>query len=55
MNTVLISIASFIVAISVIVTIHELGHYLAARLLGVRVLRFFGWLWQTTTALCVTP
>ena len=34
MNTVLISIASFIVAISVIVTIHELGHYLAARLLG---------------------
>ena len=40
MNTVLISIASFIVAISVIVTIHELGHYLAARLLGVRVLRF---------------
>ena len=40
MNTVLISIASFIVAISVIVTIHELGHYLVARLLGVRVLRF---------------
>lgn len=40
MNTVLISIAAFIVAISVIVTIHELGHYLVARLLGVRVLRF---------------
>lgn len=40
MTTVLISILSFIVAISVIVTIHEYGHYIVARKLGVKVLRF---------------
>jgi len=40
MNGFLISLASFVVAISVIVTIHEFGHYMVARLCGVRVLRF---------------
>ncbi|MDT3707679.1 MAG: RIP metalloprotease RseP [Thiobacillus sp.] len=30
----------FLVAISILVVVHELGHYLAARLAGVKVLRF---------------
>lgn len=34
------SIAGFLLAIAILVTIHELGHYLAARWCGVRVLRF---------------
>ena len=34
------SIAGFLLAIAILVTIHELGHYLAARSCGVRVLRF---------------
>lgn len=38
--TFLTSLAAFIVAIGILVTIHEYGHYLAARLMGVRVLRF---------------
>ena len=38
--TVLNSILAFLVAIGVLVTIHELGHFVAARLCGVRVLRF---------------
>lgn len=40
------SVWAFIVAIGVLVTIHEFGHYLAARSCGVRVLKFsigFGW------------
>lgn len=40
MNTFLISLVSFIVAVSVIVTVHEFGHFIVARLLGVKVLRF---------------
>ena len=40
MNNILISIVSFIVAVSVIVTVHEFGHFIVARLLGVKVLRF---------------
>ena len=40
MSTLLISIASFIVAISIIVTVHEYGHFIVARILGVKVLRF---------------
>lgn len=36
----LISIAAFIVAISVLVVAHEFGHYSVARLCGVKVLRF---------------
>ena len=38
--TILTRLAAFIVAIGVLVTIHEYGHYLAARLMGVKVLRF---------------
>ena len=33
------SIAGFLLAVAILVTIHELGHYLAARWCGVRVLR----------------
>lgn len=36
----MISILAFIVAIGVLVTIHEFGHYLAARSCGIRVLKF---------------
>jgi regulator of sigma E protease len=38
--SVLITIAAFIVAIGVLVTIHELGHYWAARRCDVKILRF---------------
>jgi regulator of sigma E protease len=37
---VLISAAAFLVAIGILVAVHEYGHFIAARLLGVRVLRF---------------
>lgn len=52
MNAVLSSVFFFIVAIGVLVTIHEFGHFIVARRLGVRVLRFsvgFGkplWRWR---------
>ena len=36
----LYSIAAFIVAIGVLVTVHEFGHFWVARKLGVKVLRF---------------
>ena len=36
----LINVAAFLVAILILVTIHELGHFWVARKLGVRVLRF---------------
>ena len=36
----LISAAAFLVAIGILVAVHEYGHFIAARLLGVRVLRF---------------
>jgi regulator of sigma E protease len=49
---VLIAIAAFIVAIGVLVAVHEFGHYWVARRLGIKVLRFsigFGKaLWQRT-------
>ncbi len=38
--TIFISIAAFIVAISVLVAFHEFGHFWVARKLGVKVLRF---------------
>ncbi len=50
---ILYSIAAFIVAIGVLVTIHEFGHFWVARKMGVRVLRFsvgFGspiWSWTS--------
>lgn len=37
---ILVAIIAFAVAIGVLVTVHEYGHYLVARLSGVRVLRF---------------
>ncbi len=52
MNGFLISLLSFIVAIGVLVAIHEFGHFWVARKLGVKVIRFsigFGkpvWRWQ---------
>ena len=33
-------LVAFLVAIGILVTVHELGHYLAARLCGVKVLKF---------------
>ena len=36
----LITIAAFLLAIGILVTIHELGHYWAARWCGVKILRF---------------
>ena len=36
----LIEIAAFVVAIGVLVVVHEFGHYSVARLCGVKVLRF---------------
>lgn len=39
-NTVLSSIFFFIVALGVLITIHEFGHYWVARKMGVKVLRF---------------
>ncbi len=38
--SVLIYLASFVLAISVLVAVHEYGHYLVARLCGIKVLRF---------------
>ncbi len=40
MSTFIISVISFIVAVSIIVTVHEFGHFIVARMLKVRVLRF---------------
>ncbi|MDH5435902.1 MAG: RIP metalloprotease RseP [Gammaproteobacteria bacterium] len=40
MNTVLFSIISFLVALSVLVAVHEFGHFWVARKLGIKVLRF---------------
>ena len=34
------SVLAFIVAVSILVTIHEFGHFYIARLVGVKVLRF---------------
>jgi len=52
MNSVLYSVLAFIVAIGVLVTVHEFGHFWVARRLGVKVLRFsvgFGQpLWKRT-------
>jgi regulator of sigma E protease len=40
LNSILISTAAFVVAIGVLVTVHEFGHFWVARKLGVKVLRF---------------
>jgi len=36
----IINVAAFIVAIGVLVAVHEFGHFWVARKLGIRVLRF---------------
>ena len=50
MSGMLQTLASFILALGVLVTIHEFGHYWVAKRAGVRILRFslgFGRpLWQ---------
>ena len=52
MSEILLPVLAFIVAIGVLVTVHEFGHFWVARRLGVKVLRFsigFGKpLWQKT-------
>ena len=40
MTSALYYVVSFIVTVGVLVVIHEFGHYLAARLVGVKILRF---------------
>jgi regulator of sigma E protease len=40
MSSIALTIVAFIIAVSILVTIHELGHYSIARLLSIRVLRF---------------
>jgi regulator of sigma E protease len=50
MLDILISIVSFIVAIGVLVAVHEFGHFWVAKKLGIKVLRFsigFGRPWMT--------
>jgi regulator of sigma E protease len=40
MDTLLFTIASFVVALAILIAVHEFGHFWVARRLGVRVLRF---------------
>jgi regulator of sigma E protease len=40
MFDVLLKVASFIVTLGILVTVHEFGHFIVARMLGVKVLRF---------------
>ena len=40
MMKLLLTLASFLLALGVLITFHELGHYVVARLAGVKVLRF---------------
>jgi regulator of sigma E protease len=41
MHDIIIKAGEFILAISILVVIHELGHFLAARMFGIRVEKFF--------------
>ena len=41
MSSVLIQALQFVFALSLLVTIHEMGHFLAARMLGIRVDKFY--------------
>ena len=41
MSTILIQALQFVLALSLLVTIHELGHFLAARMFGIRVDKFY--------------
>jgi regulator of sigma E protease len=38
--SIIISMASFILALGILVTVHEFGHFWVARKCGVKVLRF---------------
>ena len=40
MSGALVTIASFLVTVGLLVVVHEWGHYIVARLAGVRILRF---------------
>ncbi len=40
MTSALITVASFLITVGVLVVIHELGHYAVARMAGVKILRF---------------
>src|SRR5215204_4091429 len=40
MTSAIVTILSFLVTVGVLVVIHELGHYAAARIVGVKILRF---------------
>lgn len=40
MSNALVTVVSFLVTVGVLVVIHELGHYAAARIVGVKILRF---------------
>ena len=40
MNSAIISLLAFILAISILVAVHEFGHYIVGRWLGMKVLRF---------------
>src|SRR5688572_15204837 len=40
MTSAIVTVLSFLVTVGVLVVIHELGHYAAARLMGVKILRF---------------
>ena len=54
----LYTVLSFIIAIGILVVVHEFGHFWVARRLGVKVLRFsvgFGRpLWRLVTSVCQT-
>jgi regulator of sigma E protease len=54
MNSLLFTIISFIVALAILIAVHEFGHFWVARKLGVKVLRFsigFGKpLWKKTSS-----
>ncbi|MET0055315.1 MAG: site-2 protease family protein, partial [Candidatus Thiodiazotropha sp. 6PLUC10] len=40
MNSLLFTIVSFILALAILIAVHEFGHFWVARKLGVKVLRF---------------
>ncbi len=40
MGSLLFTIGSFVVALGILITVHEFGHFWVARKLGVKVLRF---------------
>jgi regulator of sigma E protease len=40
MNEVLLPVLAFVIAIGILVTVHEFGHFWVARRLGIKVLRF---------------